>query len=214
MVATPAGLIGFIIVIGGFFLLIWFSDFAFNQITKRLDKKIELYRLGQEGEDTVVQSILQVLDGNWHLFRNVSLPGGNKGDLDLVLVGPPGAWVLEVKNYRGEFRNIGENWEMRQGRKWKKAFKSPSKQSFNNALRLANFLKADKVNIFVNAAVVWANPDSSLTVENPSVAVWQYDRVSDELGNIWQVEKLVAEERKKISDKLSKLCKQQMQAKK
>jgi hypothetical protein len=209
LISLPAQLIATVIVavlliIGG--LLVGEIP---NQITKRLEKQIEEYRLGQEGEDKVVQSILQALDGNWCLFRNISLPGRNKGDLDLVLVGPPGVWALEVKNYRGEFRNTGENWEMRQGRKWAKTFASPSRQALSNAVRLANFLKSDNVKTFVNAVVVWANPEGSLTVKNPSVAVWKYDRLTDELGNIWQGEKLSKAEKDKIFEKFSKLCEAQ-----
>jgi len=37
------------------------------------------------------------------------------------------------------------------------------------------------------------------------VVVWVYQRLADELGNIWQVEKLPASERLKIADKLSRL---------
>jgi hypothetical protein len=44
--------------------------------------------------------------------------------------------------------------------------------------------------VFVNSAIVWANEESPIFVENPTVAVWTYNRLADELGNIWQGEKL------------------------
>jgi hypothetical protein len=181
----------------------------FEKIIDRWDKQIEEHRRGQEGEDNVVQMIVQALDGNWHLFRNLSIPGQNKGDLDLVLVGPPGVWALEIKNFRGKFRNTGETWERKNGKNWKPATVNPSRQVQNSAYRLKNFLNADRVNVFVNAAVVWANSESPLAVENPSVAVWRYDRLADELGNIWQGEKLTQAERNKIVEKLTKLCERQ-----
>jgi hypothetical protein len=209
LVSSPSGIIALILVIGVCIFLYWLVTFIPDQITKRLDKKIEEYRFGQEGEDQAVQAIIQALDGNWHLFRNVNVPGSNKGDLDIVLVGPPGVWVLEVKNFRGIYRNIGEKWEYRHGKKWKETSASPSRQANNNALRLKNFLKADHLNVYVDQAVVWANYESPLTIENPSVAVWQYNRLPDELGNIWQGEKLSEAERNQISDKLSKLCERQ-----
>ena len=159
--------------------------------------------------DISVRRIVQALDGHWYLFRNLSLPGRNKGDLDLVLVGPPGVWALEVKNLHGEYRNTGDIWEWKNGKNWKAAPVSPSTQAQNGAYRLKNFLKADRVNVFVHTAVIWANPESQLTVENPSVTVWQFDRLADELGNIWQGEKLSELERNKIIEKLSKLCERQ-----
>ena len=194
----------------GFLLFgVWLINFATDTITKRLDKQIEAHRLGQEGEDNTVQLVVQALNGNWHVFRNLRLPGRNKGDLDIVLVGPPGVWVLEVKNFRGKYRNIGEQWEYLRGKTWKNAKASPSRQASNNAVRLGNFLKADHLNVFVNAVVVWANEESQLKVENPTTAVWTYNRIPDELGNIWQGEKLSKEEREKIIIKLTKLCEEQ-----
>lgn len=202
----------------GIFLLIallitCFFVFIPNQISKKLDKQIEAYQLGEEGEERTVQMIVQALDGNWIVFRNVTLPGRNKGDLDIVLVGPPGIWVLEVKNYQGEYRNIGNTWEYRHGSTWKTAHANPSKQASSNASRLGNFLLADNLKVWINPVVVWANEASSLHVDNPSVTVWSYYHLPDEVGNIWQSEKLSEEERRKIAEKLNKLCETQNKAK-
>lgn len=209
VISSPAGIVGLLIALGIFLFVGWLATSIPDWITKRLDTQIDEHRLGQEGEEQVVQLIVQALDGNWYLFRNINLPGRNKGDLDIVLVGPPGVWVLEVKNFRGQYRNVGEYWEYKNGKKWKSASVNPSRQANNNAYRLKNFLKADNVNVFVNSAVVWANSESHLMVENPSVAVWRYNRLPDEIGNIWQGEKLSEAERNKIVVKLSKLCEQQ-----
>jgi hypothetical protein len=206
---TPTVVIVIIFLLGLSVLVTWLAYLISDQITKRLERQIEAYRLGEEGEDRTVQMIVQALDGNWTLFRNISLPGRNNGDLDIVLVGPPGVWVLEVKNFRGEYRNIGDSWKYRQGKKWKNASTNPGRQAFDNAVRLGNFLKADNLKVFVNAAVVWANEESPLFVENPSTTVWLYNRLPDELGNIWQREKLSEAEQKKIAQKFNKLCEAQ-----
>jgi len=209
IVSTPTGIIALVIVLILLTFFGWLINFIPDQITKRIDKKIDEHRRGEEGEEKAIQLIVQALDGNWRLFRNILIPGRNKGDLDLVLVGPPGVWSLEVKNWHGEYRNIGENWEYRHGKKWKAASANPSRQAVNNAARLGNFLKADNLKVFVNPAVVWANEENSVSVENPSVAVWSLNRLPDELGNIWQGEKLSQPEREKIIEKLTKLCDRQ-----
>jgi hypothetical protein len=49
-------------------------------------------------------------------------------------------------------------------------------------------------------------------VENPSTAVWMFNRLPDELGNIWQSKKLSTEERIKIAEKLNKLFESQKKA--
>jgi hypothetical protein len=205
LISTPTGIIALVIVLLLFIFSIWFFNFIPRKIEEKFEKQIENYRLGEEGEERVLQAILQVLDGNWTLFQNINLPGRNKADLDLVLVGPPGVWALEVKNYRGKYRNKGDHWEYRRGKVWKPLKSRPSQQALNGAARLGNFFKADGINTFVTPVVIWATEEGTLEVENPQVAVWTYDRLSDELGNIWQKEKLSKSEQEKIIWKLTKL---------
>ena len=209
LISTPTGILTLIIFLGLLFTAVWLINFIPDQISKSLEKQVEEYRRGEEGEEKTIQMILQALDGNWSVFRNLQLPGRNKGDLDIVLVGPPGVWVLEVKNLRGSYRNIGDRWEYRQGKSWKKAKANPSQQAFKNAIRLKDNLKSENIKVFVNAVVVWANEESWLKVENPTTAVWKFNRLPDELGNIWQGERLSMAEREKIIGKLTKLCEEQ-----
>lgn len=201
-----------IIILVVFVLLIvggWFIAGIPERIAKRLEKQIEEHRLGQEGEDNVVQLIVQALDGNWHLFRNLTLPGRNKGDLDVVLVGPPGIWTLEIKNFRGKYRNIGERWEIQINGKWKPTDKNPGDQALKNAIRLGNFLNANGIKVFVNPVVVWASVTSPLYLEHPSTPVWYCKRLPDELGNIWHGEKLSGTELDKVAANLTQLCARQ-----
>jgi len=209
LVSTPSRVIAlavFVVLTG---VVFWIVLGVPELLDRRLQKQIDAYRVGQEGEDRAVEVILQAIDGNWSVFRNVVLPGRNRGDLDLILVGPPGIWALEVKNLHGEFRNIGDTWEYRDGKTWKMASAQPSQQARTNAGRLAGFLKADGLNVFANPAVVWANPESPLTVENPMVAVWPLERLPDELGNIWHSKQMPAATREKIVEKLTRLCERQ-----
>ena len=206
ILASPAGVIALIILIVFVVGMIWLFNYLFNWIVRRLDKQIDNYRKGQEGEERAIEAMRQNLDGNWTLFRNVTLPGRNKADIDGVLVGPPGIWTLEVKMFSNEHRNIGEHWERRAGNKWKLMKKSPSRQAQDSAVRLANFFKADGIKQWVTPAVVWANRASRLTVENPSVAVWTIDRLSEELGNVWQGRAVAELDRARIIEKLTALC--------
>jgi hypothetical protein len=48
-----------------------------------------------------------------------------------------------------------------------------------------------------------------LIVENPSVAIWHYNRPVNEPGTIWQGEQLSKAEREKIIETLTKLCEDQ-----
>ena len=212
VIKSPSVIVALLIVLGLAAFLAWLVPFLINWPIKKLDKEIENYREGQKGEDRVVEIISHNLDGNWSLFRNVSLPGRKRTDLDAVLVGPSGVWVLEIKNFTGEHRNIGEHWEYRAENRWKHAKKSPSRQAQNNAIRLANFLKADGIQQWVIPAVVWANQESPLIVENPTVAVWLIDQLPDELGNVWHRDMVPKDKQNRIVEKLTGLCQEQEKA--
>jgi hypothetical protein len=203
-----AGTIIGILILAG---ITWMAIRLPGQIDRRLQRHIDQARRGQEGEDRVLEVILQALDGNWKVFRNVSVPGMKRSDIDVILVGPPGVWALEVKNLKGEYRNIGDTWEIRHGKDWRSSKSQPSQEARAHAANLGGFLKADGIHVFANPAVVWANPESALVVDNPSVAVWTLERLPDELGNIWYSKQIPEAARAKIVDKLTRQCEKQKQ---
>lgn len=212
ILASPYG--STVIIIAIVLMLVIFtvmvlSMFLFNKLILRLEKQITSFRKGKEGEDRVVAVISQSLDGNWHLFRNVVLPGRNRADLDGVLVGPLGIWMVEIKTYTHEYRCVGDRWEYRAGNQWRTARKNPSHQAKNNAAQLSNFLRADGIQQWVNPVVVWANPESRLSLENPEVPIWTLDRLPDELGNMWNDKGIDESTRRQIVNKLTKLCQRQ-----
>lgn len=208
MLATPAGVVALIIVLllaGGFLgFMIW----DLRRDLREVEKEIENYQKGQEGEDRVVERMRRSLDETWTLVRNVDLPG-YRADIDLVLIGPFGVWALEVKALEGIYRNVGEQWEFWSSNRWKPLKRNPSRQAKRNAGRLASFLRADGIKQWVEPAVVWANPGSRLSVENPMVAVWTLDRLPEELGNLWRSQEMEEAARRRTIEKLISLCQKQ-----
>jgi hypothetical protein len=206
LLASPEDWIALVFVVLLMGLSFVLPYFLLDRVITRLDREIESYRKGNEGEVRAVDAMRQALDGRWTLFRNVVLPGSSCADLDAVLVGPVGVWALEIKTLSGEYRNIGERWEYRAGNDWKLAKAGPSRQARNNASILGNWFKADGVRQWVTPAVVWANSGSLVRVENPSVAVWTLDRLPEEVGNLWQDKEIAEETRAVIVRKLTLLC--------
>ncbi len=206
---TPVEIIAVTLVIGIMVVIFKSFDYVFDSVDKKVTTEIDSARKGQEGEEAVLETLRQNLDGNWTLFRNLTLPGKNKADMDAVLVGPPGVWVLEIKNFTGEYRNFGEHWEIQVGNRPKLLKKSPSRQAQNNAVRLSGFLKADGIQQYVDKAVVWANRESLLTVEHPAVPVWTLETLPEELGNLWQGRTMNEATQTRIVEKLTDLCEKQ-----
>jgi hypothetical protein len=204
-----AGVLALIIVIAIVIGATLFFFYSIDQSVKDLDDLAAQYRKGEEGEERVADLIKRNLNGEWSLFRNVTIPGQKGGDMDAVLVGPNGVWNLEIKTLSGKFTNIGEVWQCLNGKQWQSMKRNPSTQSRKNALRLKNLFEADHVSIYVKPVVVWANPESPLKVENPSVTVWTLDRLEEELGNIQEGKEISEPDRKKICEKLTKLIERQ-----
>ena len=193
-------------------ILLFFGYLLANYLAKQIEglfdkpeKEAEAARRGWEGEERVVEVLRQNLDGEWTLFRNLTLPGRNPADIDAVLVGPSGVWVLEIKNYTGEYRNIGETWEYKAGNQWKLLKKSPSSQAARNAARLHDYLRADRIRQWVDKAVIWANPENPPDIRDQAVAVWVIDRLPDELGNLQQERRLDEAHRARIIARLTAL---------
>jgi hypothetical protein len=204
LIATPAGIVSLFILLGCLGLFLYLGKYIAKKAELEFDKRLKNYRQGQEGEERVIEVIRQSLDGNWQLFRNVVLPS-YKSDIDAVLVGTSGVWILEVKAYSGEHRNIGEQWEFKKGNHWKSADTNPSQQAKRNATQLAAFFKVENIKLWVEPIVVWANLDDSLTVQNPAVKVWTLEHLSDELGNLTG-DPIPDASREKIITKLTLLC--------
>jgi hypothetical protein len=205
---SPSWIIAIVLAMGIVIGIPWMLGMAVEWAIKKLEDQVDRYRKGQEGETKVTEVMTGVLNGDWSLFRNVEVPGW-LGDVDSILVGPNGVWALEIKTVSGQYRNAGDRWECLSGKRWREWKKNPSKQARKNAARLGAFLKADGITQWVNPAVVWANPESPLEVENPSVAVWKSDRLEDELGNIQEGKPIPDADRMKICEKLTKLVNRQ-----
>jgi hypothetical protein len=84
--------------------------------------------------------------------------------------------------------------------------KRPSRQARDGAIALKNFLRADGIKTYVPEAVAWADQESPISVEDPTVPVWTLDRLEDELGNLSNGRDLSEADRERIVQKLTRLC--------
>jgi hypothetical protein len=203
--SNPILIVGIVIVVALLLAVIKFVDFLFDRSLKWTEKKIAENERGAEGEARTLEIIERTLDGQWVVFRNVMIPG-QRGDIDMVLLGPTGLWALEVKNWNGKYRYHGDDWQHFTNKHWKPLRQKPSQQARKHAGRLGEFLKADGIQKWVSPVVVWANTESSLDIDNPATAIWRLERLQDELANLWQGKPLDETVRVRVVEKLTQLC--------
>ncbi len=64
---------------------------------------------GAEGEESVLQT-LRGLPETYTAIANFVAPGTRSGDMDLLVLGPAGVLVIEVKSYTGRYACSGDQW--------------------------------------------------------------------------------------------------------
>jgi hypothetical protein len=200
---VPAVIFAVLVIFG----LPAFFYFLVMQTLNWLERRFDRYRAGQKGEEAALNVFYHALDGNWHLFRNLELPGRRGGDMDFVLVGASGVWVIEVKTWQGDYRNTGDRWEKRLRNRWLSVWRSPSQQAKRNAARLSEALKTKDITQWIHAAIVWANPKSSVIRNYEAVPVWSLDILGEKLSQLKDKSSMAQPQRDQIIAVLKDLCK-------
>ncbi|MCK4398566.1 MAG: NERD domain-containing protein, partial [Methanophagales archaeon] len=116
------------------------------------------------------------------------------GNIDHLVLGPNGLFVIETKNYKGEISCYGDKWQ-RHYAEISYPLSSISKQAKRNAVLLRRFLEENDhsgvfKNIWVNALVVFVNPHVELALHKPTLPVLRLFEVSDFIKKVKKDERL------------------------
>jgi hypothetical protein len=180
--------------------------FALSDRFVELWQEEQNFRRGQLGESEVARLLRLGLGGDWTLFRNVILPGSNV-DIDMVLLGPPGAFALEVKAYTGNYRYTKQHFYRRTMMTWRRMQHNPGKQARAAAGLLHGYI-TDTLNedVWVEPRLVWVGP-GDLLLQEPEVFVWFIEKLNQETERLRALpRKLSAEKRAALSGLLRGLC--------
>ena len=124
---------------------------------------------GKEGEVAVTEA-LRFLPNEYVLLNDLMLPNG-RGNVDHLVIGPNGIFVIETKNYSGYVKCWGDQWYVN-----RREIGSLSKQAKRNAMAIRNTLdmvfKDHSTRIpFVNALLVFTNRNGRLNLKRPTIPV-------------------------------------------
>jgi len=125
-----------------------------------------------------VSLILQQLPDTWVMFNNALIPAGKPGNLteiDHIIIGTGGVFLLEIKTWKGSFSAYNDKWKRREGSNWVAISDSPTSQSAYHQKMFSQWINSVIPNLpdnFVYAPVVF--PIAKwLGVNNCSVPVLQ-----------------------------------------
>jgi hypothetical protein len=80
-----------------------------------LARQAERYRRGAEGEEATGEALMALPPTSWQVLHDVAWPGRQLANIDHVVVGPPGVFVIDSKNWSGQI--TVEDGVLRQGRR-------------------------------------------------------------------------------------------------
>lgn len=139
------GLIGFLM---GFSILIGLSFFGFILVFYGYGGGIS-WNKGIKGENIIAEYLNQ-LPEDYIVFNDVKFPG-SWGNLDHVVLGPNGVFLIETKNYSGFFVIDNIEWYYKKHSYFagplKRSISQPGKQVIKNAKALKNYLDLNGVNV-------------------------------------------------------------------
>ena len=136
------------------------------------------YRRGYEGEKSVARILSSTLGDEYSLINDVAIHDGY-GNIDHVVLGPNGIFVIETKNYAGKIICDGDKWSSQRNGRFNRLLHydlgSPSKQAKRNATRVKRVIEHMAMfkskNIWVNGILVFANKHVQLQISNPTVPI-------------------------------------------
>ena len=68
---------------------------------ERLNRSAELWERGAEGERATAQALAALPAAEWAVFHDIAWPGRALANVDHVVVGPGGVFVIDAKNWSG-----------------------------------------------------------------------------------------------------------------
>jgi len=133
-----------------------------------MGQKASVYASGIQGENATAE-IVRMLPEQYFGVQNLQVTfDGKTSELDMVVVGPTGVFIIETKNMKGTIvgnydspqwsqRKVGQN-----GTPYSKSFYNPIKQVGTHVYRLANHLRANGINVRIESMVYFSNPDAEI----------------------------------------------------
>jgi hypothetical protein len=134
-------------------------------------RKYQIYNGGLKGEKQVTKLLTRKLNNDYYLVNDLPLRNGG-GDIDHLVIGPTGVFVLETKNWNGNINCNGDEWK-RLGKR--NSSLSPSLQVKRNTAKIKHLIHNSSslglLNISVEGIVVFTNKHAILHVSNSTVPI-------------------------------------------
>jgi hypothetical protein len=167
-------------------------------------RKYRIFNGGWIGEKQVVKLLTNKLNDDYYILNDFYLRGGG-GDIDHIVFGPNGVFVLETKNWSGSISCKGDEWQ----RTGKRNFSgSPSRQVKRNVAKIRQIIENTQnlrsLGIWVEGIVVLTNNHASLHLNNPTVPILRLSQVPNHIAAFRSSQSLSREQLETIGKEIVK----------
>jgi uncharacterized membrane-anchored protein len=145
-------------------------------------RKYRVYSSGRQGEKAVITALTSSLTDEYCLINGAYLKGRG-GDIDHIVLGPNGVYVLETKNWSGKIICNGDQW-LRPGKNVKA---NPSLQVKHNTQKVKKLIDSTTVfrglHIWVEGIIVFTNTNADLNINSSTVTILKLSQLSKYIKN-------------------------------
>lgn len=151
-------------------------------LIKRYEKKRIIIKSGLIGEK-YTKEIFKRLPNSYTVIPDLTVSSrGKSSQLDHVVIGPNGIFIIETKNLNGRIEGHYDNQEVTQnkigrgGEKYTRNFYNPIKQVTTHVYRLKDYLKSNNLSVWVNGCVYFSHHDAEVFLNSRDIPVFSYQK--------------------------------------
>lgn len=155
------------------YIALGYGTYTIFRITY-LQKKKSILANGLEGEKYFLK-VAEKLPKSYTILTDLDIGyKGNFSQLDMIVVGDNGVFIIEIKNIRGTITGHVNDHDLtqtkinRDGKTYIKTIYNPIKQVETHRERLKDILKSNKINTPIENIVAFVNKDIHLNLQGKS----------------------------------------------
>ncbi|MED1855013.1 nuclease-related domain-containing protein [Brevibacillus borstelensis] len=176
--------------------------------------EVKKIHTGLKGEKNT-KKLLATLPDSYTVLSDIKVEvEGKSSQIDHIVVGPTGVYVIETKNMNGSIVGNESDHQFvqhkigRRGGEYSKSFYNPVKQVGTHVYRLATYLKKHSLDTWVQGIVYFSNPDAEVNVNSEKIPVFSFEDGPNQIVRYvmdHEGETLSAEKARRIVNLLSNL---------
>lgn len=163
-------LISALLIMNGWYWWILLVFVISSYLTKKLGRDYVIKKSGIKGENRGLKMVNRISD-DYVVFKNLKVAyEGKESETDLIVIGPKGIFVVEIKNHKGIITGDERyrEWIQTKG-VYKKKFYSPIKQVNTHIYRLSGRLRELGYQNWIIGIVYFVNPNVIVNVKSYKV---------------------------------------------